>query len=230
MTQTNLGFLVIEDFQRPPDHVLKAFLDLDVANIGDAMNRVCIMSSGIRAVNTRIPHLVGPAFTVRTRAGDNLMVHKALDMAHPGDVVVIDAGGFTDRAILGEIMVTYALKRGIAGIILDGSIRDYDQIRQMPFPVFAKGVSPAGPYKDGPGEINVAICCGGIPVNPGDIVIGDGDGVIVVPREEASVALERVKKVLQAEEAMKRNVEAGTLNRAWIDAALREKGCSFRSS
>ena len=131
----------------------------------------------------------GPAFTVKTRPGDNLMVHKALDLAEPGDVIVVDAGGDLTNAIIGEIMSTYANARGIAGIVIDGAIRDADEIRANDFPVYAAGVTHRGPYKDGPGEINVPVAIDGMVIEPGDLVLGDGDGILCVPYDATAAVL-----------------------------------------
>ena len=122
--------------------------------------------------------LAGPALTVKTRPGDNLMIHKALDIAEAGDVIVVDGGGDLTNALIGEMMVAHAQKRGIAGMVLNGSIRDYDAIHAGTFPVFAAGVTHRGPYKDGPGEINVAIAIDGMVIEPGDLIVGDGDGLL----------------------------------------------------
>ena len=128
------------------------------------------------------PINVGRALTIKTRSGDNLMLHKALNMAKPGDVIILsNDGGESYRSLIGEIMFTYLASRGAAGIIIDGPIRDIDAVRKMEMPIYATGTNPAGPYKEGPGEINVPISCGGISINPGDIIVMDEDGVIVIP-------------------------------------------------
>src|SRR5690606_36251902 len=125
--------------------------------------------------------LAGPALTVRTRPGDNLMLHKAIDIAEPGDVIVVDAGGDLTNSLMGELMLTYAKRRGVAGFVIYGAIRDADAFPQVNLPVFAAGVTHRGPYKDGPGEINVPIALEGMVVHPGDLVIGDRAGVLAVP-------------------------------------------------
>ena len=125
--------------------------------------------------------LAGPAFTVKTRPGDNLMLHKAIDIAEPGDVIVVDGGGDLTNSLIGEMMSAHAEQRGIAGMVIYGSIRDYDTIHAGKFPVFAAGVTHRGPYKDGPGEINVPIAIDGMVIEPGDLIVGDGDGIVCVP-------------------------------------------------
>ena len=125
--------------------------------------------------------MAGPALTVKTRPGDNLMLHKALDLAEPGDVIVVDAGGDLTNAIIGEIMSGYAASRGLGGIVINGAIRDAGALRRASFPVYAAGVTHRGPYKDGPGEINVPIAIDGMVIEPGDLIVGDEDGVLVRP-------------------------------------------------
>ena len=144
--------------------------------------------------------LLGTAFTVKAPIGDNMVFHRALDLAQPGDVIVVDGGGCCDRSLAGEIMMTYAAKRGIAGIVVDGALRDVDGLRNSPMPIYCKGITPQGPYKHGPGEINVPVCCGGVAVLPGDIVVGDADGLVFIRAEDAPYVLEKAIKKLAAEE------------------------------
>ena len=134
--------------------------------------------------------MAGPALTVKTRPGDNLMIHKALLMAEPGDVIVVDAGGDLTNALVGELMLSHAMKIGVAGVVINGAVRDYGWIRANNFPVFAAGVTHRGPYKDGPGEINVPIALGGMVIEPGDLVIGDDDGLLCVPFDETEAVYE----------------------------------------
>ena len=171
--------------------------------------------------------MVGPALTVKTRPGDNLLVHKALNVAEPGDVIVVDAGGDLTNAIIGEIMASYAASRGIAGIVINGAIRDCEMLRAGRFPVFAAGVTHRGPHKSGPGEINVPVAIGGLVIEPGDLVLGDGDGVHAVPYDRVSdvhaIALQR-----HAEEAAEmERIAKGTCDRSWVDRALIELGCEL---
>jgi len=168
--------------------------------------------------------LAGPAFTVRTAAGDNLLVHKALDTAQRGDVVVVDACGWLDNAIIGELMATRAKQRGIAGIVIWGAIRDSAELGAGSYPVYAAGVTHRGPYKNGPGEINVPVVIGGMPVNPGDIIVGDADGLVAIPQDQAERVLASAKSILEKETASMKQIVAGTVDRSWVDKALREKG------
>jgi len=229
---SNLGFRIIEDIKRPSVNLISSFKKYSVANIADCMNRCFCMHSSIKMVNeVKGLKLCGSAITVKTRPVDNLMVHKALEIAKPGDVIIVNALGDINSAIIGEIMVRTALKRGLAGFIIDGCIRDSDEIRNLEFPVFSKGVSPKGPYKDGPGEINYSICCGGIIVNPGDIVVGDRDGIVLIPSKSAVTILKEVELKAREEEIKIKKIENNEkLDKSWIDKKLISKGCKFIKS
>jgi RraA family protein len=143
--------------------------------------------------------LVGVAFTVKTRPGDNLAIHKALELVGPGDVIVVDGGGDESRALVGEIMKTIAEYRGAAGYVIDGAIRDAAAIAASDFPFFARAAIHRGPYKSGPGEINVPVAIGGTVIAPGDIVVGDDDGVVSFPQAIAAELLDKVKAQIKRE-------------------------------
>lgn len=164
--------------------------------------------------------LAGPAFTVRTRPGDNLVVHKALDVARPGEILVVAAGGATDRAILGGLMGKYAERRGLAGIVVDGAVRDRSQLAEAAPPVFARGLSHLGPYKNGPGDLRGPVSIGGVVVNDGDLIIGDEDGIAVIPRDRALEIIAAAEQKGAAEDAEHAAIAAGTWDRRWIDEAL----------
>ena len=217
---SKVGWVSIEDFKRPDKALVEKFRNVAVANLDDCMNRISAVHEDIRPVNKG--KLLGPAFTVKVPSGDNLMFHAAMDLAKPGDVIVIDAGGDTRRSIFGELMVTYCRKRGIAGIVVDGSLRDVDAMSQLTdFPVYARGITPDGPYKNGPGEINTPIVCGGRLVNPGYIVIGDEDGVIFVNPSDAPELLEKVNKLHENEIRIINTIEKdGTYIRPWVNEKL----------
>ncbi len=222
-----LGFRINKRHRKVSAELVAAFRPLPVANISDCMARMTAGGPRLRPMHAG-GVMAGPALTVRTRPGDNLMVHKALDLAEPGDVVVVDGGGDLTNALIGEIMSTYAQARGIAGIVINGSIRDVDALRASPFPVYAAGVTHRGPYKDGPGEINVAIAFDGMVIEPGDLVIGDGDGLLCVPFEAAEAICQAAQKKLADEEKVLGTMRSGTLpDRSWIDAALTRLGCTF---
>ena len=153
------------------------------------------------------------------------MIHKAIDLAGPGDVIVVDGGGSVNNALIGEIMVRIAMKRGIEGFVIDGAVRDSTEIRDLNYPVYAKGITHRGPYKDGPGEINVPVQIGGVVVFPGDIVVGDMDGIAVVPSDQAVSLVEKIQTKRKSELETMREIENGTLDRSWVDETLRQKGC-----
>ena len=153
------------------------------------------------------------------------MVHKAIDMAMPRDVIVVDAGGDLTHAIIGELMMRHAQKRGVAGLVINGAIRDLATIGADCFPVYAAGVTHRGPYKDGPGEINVAIAIDGMVIQPGDIIVGDEDGVLAVPLAQAGSLLELAAEHRAKEDVIMAQILAGTVDRSWVDALLKNRGC-----
>ncbi len=226
---SNLGFRIFPP-KRAPREVVKLYAGFVTPNVSDNMNRMNGACSAIRPMHRGRRTLVGSAFTVRTRPGDNLIVHKALDMLEPGDALVVDAGGDTTNAILGEIMMRIAIKNGAAGIVVDGAIRDAGAFSESDFPCFARGATHRGPYKDGPGEIGIPVSIGGAIVKPGDIVVGDADGVVFVPLEEAKEVAEQVRETMRKEAATMREIEAGTLDRSWIDRTLKQRGCQWIGS
>lgn len=221
-----IGCRIHTQMQRPPKELVELFRGLPVANIDDNMSRTAALRYDIRPIG-KAP-LLGVAFTVKVAEGDNLMFHKALNMAQPGDVFMIDAGGDPHRSIFGEIMVRYCEKQGFAGIVVDGSIRDSDSISHMAFPVYAKGVTPNGPYKNGPGEIGGIVTVGGIIVHPGDIVVGDADGVIVIRPDEAEELAAKVRAFNENEViSMERIAREGVLPRPWVDEKLNALGVEY---
>lgn len=224
---TNVGFRIVSSIERTDPAIVDGFKGIATPNIGDVMGRMYAMDHTIKSINKPGIHIAGNAFTVRTHPSDNLMVHKAMDMAQPGDIIVIDACGDMGNALLGEIMCHYARVKGIAGYIVDGPVRDLYGIAEMGFPVFAKGGTPRGPYKEGPGEINTIISCGNVPVKPGDVIVADDDGVMVVPREDAAQVLMKAREIQDKEQEMIRSIYEGTWDRAWVDETLRKKGCEF---
>jgi regulator of RNase E activity RraA len=167
--------------------------------------------------------------TVKTRPGDNLMIHKALDIAEPGDVVVVDAGGDLTNALIGELMLAYAERRGLAGIVIYGAVRDFGAIRVGSFPVFAAGVTHRGPYKDGPGEVNVTIAIDGMVIEPGDLILGDDDGLVSVPFTHAEEIYQAAQKKHEAETKQMKDIGLGQNDRSWVDAALQRLGCQIEA-
>jgi RraA family protein len=217
------GFRIVDGWQRASGDLLTAFKSIPTAIVSDNMNRLFAGGPELRPVH-RQGTLCGVAFTVRTRPGDNLMVHKALDIAQPGDVIVVDAGGDTTNAIIGEIMWSYAKSRGVAGFVIDGSVRDTAVLAAGDLPVYARGATHRGPYKDGPGEIGVPVSVGGMTVLPGDIILGDEDGILAIPQAEARTILELAQAQQAREGAILRSIEDGTVDRSWVDQTLTSKG------
>jgi regulator of RNase E activity RraA len=164
---------------------------------------------------------------VRTAPGDNLLVQKALDIARPGDVIVVDGGGYAGQALVGEIMASWAQQRSIAGFVVDGAVRDLDFIAIGNMPVYSTSISPRGPFRAGPGEINVPVTVAGMVVAPGDIIVGDADGVVAVRRADAAQVLAAAHALRQKEDAALVAIKRRELDRTWIDAALRAAGCEF---
>ncbi|MBO5643011.1 MAG: RraA family protein [Kiritimatiellae bacterium] len=221
-----LGCRIYDDFKRPDKELVEKFASFPVANIDDCYDRYFAMRYPLRLMsNTK--RLVGVAYTVKVPQGDNLMLNKAMDLAKPGDVLIVDAGGFDTRAIFGEIIVSYCKKRGIKGIVVDGAIRDSDAINEMTdFSVYAKGVAPDGPYHNGPGMIGTAVCCAGQVVFPGDIIVGDADGVIAIRPDDALEVIAKAEAIGEKERALLKGIdEEGVYPRPWVDKRLTELGC-----
>ena len=193
---------VLEDidpeFPRPARDVVERLAKLPAANIGDAMDRLGVADSAIQAVWPGA-RLAGPAFTVWTRPGDNQGIHRALQAARPGDVIVVAGGGDESRALLGELIGERAITLGLAGFVLDGAARDAEALGEIGMPVFARAVTPAGPYKNGPSRLGTPIAFGGVPVMPGDVIVADSDGVVVIPREQAAAVADAAEAVFADE-------------------------------
>lgn len=200
------------------------YLEVPVANVSDCMSRMTAGGSRLRPRHSG-GRMAGPALTVKARPGDNLMILKALMLAQPGDVIVVDAGGDLTNALIGEIMVGDAILKKLGGMVINGAIRDSDEIRSMNFPVFAAGVTHRGPYKDGPGEINVPIAIDGMVIEPGDLVIGDGDGLLCVPFADAEALLHAAYQKQKIEEKMIAGIADGSYDRSWVDATLTRLNC-----
>lgn len=212
--------------EMPDPEIMAQFKAIPASNTADVMNRNCAMHPRIRLISKpKNQMMVGPAYTVKGRAGDNLTLHAALNYCNEGDVLVVSNEEDETRAIIGEVMMAYLrYTKKVAGIVIDGPIRDIDEIGSWDFPVYCTGTTPGGPYKEGPGEINVPIACGGISVNPGDIILGDPDGIIVIPRKDAAVILEQAQKFQEADEKKLIAAKNGTANRAWVEETIQAKG------
>jgi len=219
------GFRVKTDFPRLDPIVYQQMAEFATPDISDLLNRLYAMDPAITCLTGNQHRLCGPACTVKVFPGDNLMVHKVLDVAQPGDIVVIDAGGSTMNAVLGDLVSTKAKHRQIAGFIVDGLIRDLPGIIELDFPIFARGTTPIGPLHRGPGEINYPISCGGIVVNPGDIVVGDAAGVVLVPREITEELLARLRSHEEANAAYFASVKRGDFSNLWVERLLEAMNC-----
>jgi len=219
-----IGFRILPLTRRVPADMVAKFATLPVANVSDAMNRMAAGGASLRPMHGG-GVLAGPAVTVKARPGDNLMLHKAIDIAEPGDVVVVDAGGDLTNALIGELMTAHAEYRGLAGIVIYGAIRDASAIREGKFPIFAAGISHRGPYKDGPGEVNVPIAIEGMVIMPGDLVLGDDDGLVCVAIDDAETVYAAASAKHAAETAQMEKIRRGENLRAWVDETLRRLKC-----
>ncbi|MCA1442651.1 RraA family protein [Ensifer sp. IC4062] len=220
-----LGFRILERRRRVSAAMVEKFLDLPVANVSDVMSRMTAGGAVLRPLHAS-GVLAGAAFTVKTRPGDNLMIHKALLIAGPGDVIVVDAGGDLTNALVGELMLSHARAIGVTGVVINGAVRDYGWIKSNTFPVYAAGITHRGPYKDGPGEINVPISLGGMIIEPGDLVLGDDDGLAGIPFDQVEDVYAKAKAKSEAEAKTLANTLAGKLDpKLWVDESLRKLGC-----
>lgn len=219
-----VGMRIYRSIVRPPIEDIEAFRALPTANIADTMGRISAMDHGLRPYNS-VP-LLGCAFTVKVPCGDNLMLHKAIELAQKGDVIVVNGFGCLERALCGALMMETARQKGIRGFIIDGCIRDCEDVAKYDnFSCYARGVQPNGPYKNGPGEINVPIAVGGQVVTPGDIIVGDQDGVVVISPADAKVVSDASRKILEMETKKQADYAQGIVNREWLYKALADKQC-----
>lgn len=197
----------VETWRRPTDEQRRRFHGLPSANIADAMQRLGAMDARIKPVWDSAP-IVGSAFTVWTRPGDNLGIHAALELVRPGDVIVVSGGANEARALIGELIGGKAKVRGVVAFVIDGAVRDALGLAEYDMPVFARATTPAGPYKDGPYALASAVAVGGVVVNPGDLVVGDADGVVVVPLAMADRVAELAWAKHDDEARKRRQIEA----------------------
>lgn len=200
--------IIVRDFPRPHPAVVKGFEGIPTGVVGDCMGRCNGMAAELKPVWAGA-RVLGPALTVRTFPADNLMIHKAVTLAKPGDVLVVNAGGYKDYAVFGDLLGLSCKVHGIAGIVIDGATRDAEGLQAIGFPVFARAVLPAGPFKDSPGAVNVPVSCGGVPVRPGDIILGDGDGVMVIPQEQAADVLAKAHAAVAKEQQLRERIQKG---------------------
>ena len=219
-----IGFCIGNDIQRPKDRAifekLKAY---GTPALSDGLNKFNTMNPEVKPVVEGIK-IAGPAITVRMRPGDNLMLHKAIGLAEPGDIIVVDTCGCSNYSLMGDLMGSAAFKKGIGGIVIDGYIRDIGELKEKRMPVFAKGATPAVGDKDGPGEINMPISCAGVPVIPGDYIVGDDNGVVVIPPYLIDEIVEGTEKKLAYEKKRAIEIENGVITKPDIDKKLRKLG------
>jgi regulator of RNase E activity RraA len=207
------------------ERLIASFQGVPTAHASDCLGRT-VGAVGLRSYHGSLSLCAcGPALTVRVRPGDNLMIHKAIAMAEPGDVIVVDGGGDVSQALVGGLMRTSALTRRIAAFVIDGAVRDIAEWAQGTIACYARGHTHRGPTKDGPGEVNVPVACAGMAVMPGDLVLCDADGVLAVPAAEAEALLARVRVQAANEDRLRAENAAGKSNPERFDAILRAKGC-----
>jgi regulator of RNase E activity RraA len=203
-------------------HLLDAFHGVVTPHISDNLQRLSGIT-GLRRFH-RSRKLVGTAYTVKARPGDNLLIYKALMEMQPGHVLVVDGAGDPTNALVGELIMLYAIQRGCAGFVLDAAIRDTAAFFEADFPCYARSVSHRGPYKLGPGAINCAVTVGGQVIQPGDLVVGDEDGVVSFPLADAERLLSAVRKTVANEEAIKAEIATGRVEQAWLHKVLSAHG------
>lgn len=217
------GWIINDEIQRPDPALVAEFEGVGTGPVGDALGRFAALDITIKPISREM-RILGPAFTVHTRPCDNLAVYAALELAHPGDVLVVSNGGSMGNSVFGELTTQIALARGLEGLVTDSVVRDAADIIDLGFPVFARGLTPNSGFKDGPGQLNVPLTCGGQVIHPGDLVIGDIDGVVVVPQAQIEGVLARVRAIEEKEVAWRTEIQASNDLPAAARAMLREHG------
>ncbi|KJC50544.1 dimethylmenaquinone methyltransferase [Bradyrhizobium sp. LTSP885] len=216
------GFSIQPRIDAIPQSTVDSFRSVPTAHASDCMGR-SLGARGLRAYHGDAA-MCGRAITVRTRPGDNLMIHKAMEIAEEGDIIVVDGAGDLSQALVGGLMRTTAIKRKLGGFVIDGAVRDIAEFAEGGFACFALGHVHRGPSKEGPGEINVPIACAGLEVAPGDLVLGDLDGVIAIKPSDLPGLLDRVRAHAAREDKQRAAILAGTTDPDRFDAILRQKG------
>lgn len=214
-----VGFRYRSEINRPAQELMELLMPYSTCNIADGMHRMYVMDGGIRPVSLA-KKICGPAVTVRISLGDNLMLHKALGLVKPGDVLVVDAQGCTVFSACGGIMMLRMMKLGVQGIVVDGCVRDIEGIREIGLPVYARGVVPQGSGKAGPGQINFPVACGGISVMPGDVIAADENGVVCIPQDDIEEVAEGCRVKLAKEEKALAEIGAGMFIKSDVDRIL----------
>lgn len=221
------GFRIVKTYERADPAIVAKFKGLAAANISDVQGRQNTFHARIKPIYHPMRHLCGTALTVQARPGDNLLATKAIHMAQPGDVIVISSEFEESLTVWGGVMATMAAKKGIAGVVTDGVVRDIAECREVDLPVYSIGVTPTGPTKNGTGQINTTISCGGVIVHPGDIIVGDEDGVVVIYKEEAEAVLERTHGRMETERQWMEQIAAGETILPVTDDELRALGAEI---
>lgn len=214
---------ILRDFERVSPDLVRQAAAYQAAILADVAGRRGTMHGRIAALRPRMK-TAGPALTVEVRPGDNLMIHAAMALARPGDVLVIDGKGDQTSALMGTIMMTACRQLGIAGVIVDGAVRDSLEIDEMDFPVFSVGTNPNGPTKNIGGRIGHAVSCGGVTVHSGDFVLADADGIVVVERTRLAGLLPLAAKKVDDEAARIAQIRQGNTRASWLAGALRTAG------
>ena len=214
---------IVTDYPRIPADLVQRAAAFQPAILADVAGRRGAMNGRIRPLH---PHmtLAGSALTIEVRPGDNLMIHAAISLAKPGDVLVVDGKGDLSSALMGTIMMTACRQLGIAGVVIDGAVRDSGEIIDLNYPVFAAGTNPNGPTKNIGGRIGHPVSVGGVTVHPGDFIIGDGDGVVVIERDRLESLLPAAEKKVKDERARIAAIQTGDTEAKWLTAALRTAG------
>lgn len=219
---SNSAFTINQAPQIAAPRVVEALQDIVVSHLSDNLQRLSGIT-GLQRIH-RSRKLVGTAFTIKTRPGDNLLIYKALMMMQPGHVLVVDGGGETTNALVGELIMLYAQQRGCVGFVLDSAVRDTAAFSEADFPCYARAVSHRGPYKTGPGQMNVPVSVDGQVIYPGDIVVGDEDGIVTFPQNQAEALIDAARKTAAVEEGIKAEIANGKVEQAWLDKVLKPFG------
>jgi regulator of RNase E activity RraA len=222
-TEEKFGFRIFTKINRIPREQFEMLMEVTTGNVCDAMDRFGAMDYQIKPIDPSMK-CIGTAITVKARPCDNLIVYKALEIAQSGDVIVIGIYNYTSNSTWGDLTSLIAKKKGLAGMVTDGLVRDALGIKKVGLPVFSRGSVPTSPFKDGPGEINVPITCGGVFVRPGDIIFGDIDGVVVIPQENVLQVVRKALEIAREEEKKIEDIHSGHLIPEWVEKTLRERG------
>lgn len=223
MSTTSNGSSISRDIERVSPELVARASKFQAAILADVAGRRGTLHGRVKPLSPKMK-VAGPAVTVEVRPGDNLAIHAALAIAKPGDVIVVDGKGDLTCALIGEIMATQAHATGLAGLVLDAAVRDSHELANGEFPVFSAGLNPCGPTKSVAGRVNVQISAGGTTINPGDLIVGDADGVVVIPRDDVPMILELAQKKVDAESRRIAAIKNGDTRASWLEKELRAAG------